>query len=64
MQVGDLVKVISEWTHHNPWLKLTDSEPFGLIVSEMWSPDGQYVVFINGEKQVFKRTQLKLVEKK
>jgi len=32
MQIGDLVKVVNEWTGHNPWMVFPDDpEVFGLI---------------------------------
>ena len=33
MNVGDLVRIINEWTVHNPWMKFDDDEEIGLIVN-------------------------------
>ena len=33
IKIGDLVRIVSEWTMHNPWMKLAEDEiRIGLVV--------------------------------
>lgn len=32
MKIGDLVRITSEWVHHNPWMKNKHPSKIGLIV--------------------------------
>ena len=51
MQIGDLVRIINEWTSHNPWMILPEDKiKIGLVVGSEEDWDGEYVkVLSEGE---------------
>ena len=62
MNVGDLVEVISEWTHYNKWLVFDTKQPIGLLTK--FETPKMVRVLIGGEERIHKTTELRVLEKK
>ena len=60
MKVGDLVKVISEWTHHNPWMQFHEDEPKIALVVKTDDPS-LVSVYADGKELIYKKTELEVI---
>tara|TARA_B100000131_G_C17713844_1_gene449939 strand:- start:59 stop:274 length:216 start_codon:yes stop_codon:yes gene_type:complete len=67
MKVGDLVRIMDEWTAHNPWMKFPDEQPkIGLVTKTDAFPKdkgGQRyaTIMVGGEYQTIKVIRLEVV---
>ena len=51
MQIGDLVRIINEWTSHNPWMILPEDKiKIGLVVGSEEDWDGEYVKVLSEDE--------------
>jgi hypothetical protein len=51
MKEGDLVKKVSPWTQHNPWMKFPDDEAVGLIV-KTFGHNNHHCIVLFGDKEI------------
>lgn len=57
MQVGDLVRITSEWTMHNPWMELPeDRVKIGLIL--LVGDNNNCIVLVGDEELVLHNGRL------
>ena len=64
MKVGDLVRIQSEWVHHNPWMKaLFEDEvvEIGLIVKDYGKDNHHVEVLLGGRVFETSKTRLEVV---
>ena len=62
IKIGDLVRIISEWTMHNPWMKLPEDEiRIGLVVGLGHGTRNNAIILIGGEQVVFHNHRLEVL---
>ena len=63
MQIGDLVRIINEWTSHNPWMILPEDKiKIGLVIGSEPTPTGEYIkVLSEGETLVLCSRRLEVL---
>ena len=62
MQVGDLVRIVNEWTSHNPWMKFTDDlVKIGLVTNVVGANDVYAIVLVEGEELILHKRRLEVV---
>jgi hypothetical protein len=62
IKIGDLVRIINEWTVHNPWMKFEDELiEIGLVVKDFGHNNHHCVVLIGGKEMNMSKTKLEVV---
>lgn len=62
IKIGDLVRIVSEWTMHNPWMKLSEDEiRIGLVVGLGHGTRNNAIILIGGEQVVFHNHRLEVL---
>ena len=62
IKIGDLVRIISEWAMHNPWMKLPEDEiRIGLVVGLGHGTRNNAIILIGGEQVVFHNHRLEVL---
>jgi len=63
IKIGDLVRIMSEWTMHNPWMKLSEDDVrIGLVIGLGHGTRKNAIVqMLSGEVVVFHNHRLEVL---